>query len=180
MKSEKNSESMCMKCLRCDDQELQEVTFSELNGATIHMCSQCEGAWYPKHSLQSITRHDKDQLEESDLAPVLEGDKLDLVDLDKPVFCPVCQEEMDRFSYPLAPEVELDQCSAHGMWLDDGELGTILDQLVHRRESMDDYRQKIKQKRQEMDIDGIAMGGKYNPFALTLRVLNKVFTMGKG
>lgn len=168
-----------MKCLRCADQQLQEIIIDELNGAVIHLCRQCEGAWYPKHSLQSITRYEKEEIEQSDLAPVLEADKLELVDLDQPVICPVCKEEMDRFAYPLAPDVELDQCLEHGMWLDDGELGTMLDELMNRRESMDEYRRKIEEKREEMGMDDIAKGSKYNPFAITLRVLNKLMTMGK-
>lgn len=179
MDSSIKSEAATMNCLRCSDQELQEIVFDELNSATIHMCPQCEGAWYPKHSLQAITRHEKDELEQSSLAPMLESDKTEIVDLEEPVTCPVCEQQMDRFSYPLAPEVELDQCTEHGMWLDDGELGTILDQVIGRRETMDEYREKLKQKREEMGLDAIAKGGKYNPFSLTLRVLNYFATRGK-
>lgn len=180
MDSRTKGEAPQMNCLRCSDQELKEISFAELDGATIHMCPQCEGAFYPRLALQTVARSDREDVEQSELAPVLEGDKLEGVDLEKPVFCPVCEEEMGRFSYSLAPEVQLDECPEHGMWLDDGELGVMLDEIASREMNMAEYRQKIKDKREEMEIDAIARGGKYNPFALTLRVLNKVFTLGKG
>jgi Zn-finger nucleic acid-binding protein len=88
---------------------------------------------------------------------------------------------MSRFSYSLAPQVKIDECFDHGTWLDDGELGTIIEAVAHSSADMAKYRQGISDMRQQMDIDGIARGGSaLNPVAATLRLLSWMFVKKNG
>ena len=171
------NEAADMNCPRCQS-ELNKVSFPNLDNASIHMCPSCEGAWYPLQSLESLTLGNRQDVENSELAPALVADKLQSINLDEPVNCPECNKEMSRYSYALAPDTQLDQCEEHGMWLDDGELGVMLDQISDKSEKIAEAREQLAAKRKEMDIDGIAKGSPFNPFALTLRVLNGLFIKG--
>ena len=163
-----------MNCPRCQT-ELKQIRFPELNVASVHMCPNCEGGWYPREDLETLANTDKDTIKQSDLAPVLVADKLELIDLDAKVNCPECGQEMRRYSYLLASDTELDRCDEHGIWLDDGELGIVLEQIASHRTETSLSREATAAKRKEMGIDKIAKGEPMNPFALTLRLLNGLF-----
>ena len=145
-----------------------------LEQAEVHICPECEGGWYPHGALTAVGQS---SLIGTELEASLVGDKLEKVDLDADVQCPVCSEVMSRFSYTLAPQVKIDECFEHGTWLDDGELGAIVDAVAASSASMARYRQDIQDMRKEMDMDGIAKGGSVlNPIALSIRVLNALFS----
>lgn len=166
-----------MRCPRKCEAELQPVKFAELGGAEVYLCPQCEGGWYPHGSLTAVGQSTPEAIEGSDLGVSLVGDKLENVDLDADVECPVCSQVMNRFSYTLAPKVKIDECFEHGTWLDDGELGAIVDAIATSTASVTKYRQDIREMRKEMDMDGIAKGGSVlNPIALSLRILNSLFS----
>ncbi len=69
-------------------------------------------------------------------------DRLALVDLEQKICCPVCSDTMLRYIYSADCQIELDECPRHGIWLDDGELGTLaqylndLDKRVHDKYEM--------------------------------------------
>jgi Zn-finger nucleic acid-binding protein len=153
----------------------------ECGGAEVHLCPECEGAWYPHGSLSQVGQAPAEQIEGTDLSVSLIADKLEKIDLEADVACPVCQNVMSRFSYTLAPKVKIDECFEHGTWLDDGELGAIVEAVKTSTESMAKYREGIQEMRQEMDIDGIAKGSSpLHPIALTLRLLNALFSKSRG
>ena len=165
-----------MNCPRCST-ELKEIVFAELNDSQVYMCPSCEGAWYPRKALNEVAQTERDWLENTEISAVLEADKLHLIDLDAPVNCPLCDEEMKRYEYALAPEVELDECPEHGIWLDDGELGVIMEKISQNRELSEKARADVDRVREEMGMEAVAKGSSpLNPFALTLRLLNKVFS----
>ncbi len=168
-----------MQCPRGCGLDLREVSLEGFQDATIHLCPNCEGAWYPFGSLLTVGDAGMAVVEQSELAISLEPDKLERIDLQADVKCPVCTEVMKRYAYALGPEVELDECPEHGTWLDDGELGTILERMAENQAKLEQYRTHMKEMREAMDIESIAKGSPYNPFALTMRVLNRVFSGGK-
>ena len=168
-----------MNCPRKCGGELRKVAFPELDGAEIFVCGNCEGAWYPEQALSRVGGASYSDIEGSALSASLVSDQTHKVNLDADVACPVCQQTMSRFHYALAPEVMLDECAGHGTWLDDGELGVILNSVAEARADIDEYRRGVEEKRKEMNMTGVAKGGG-NPFALTLRVLNALFSGGKG
>jgi Zn-finger nucleic acid-binding protein len=150
------------------------IRFPKLAEAEVSLCSHCEGSWYPQSCLASLMLGaERGDIEETELAPTLVADRHEVIDLDKPVHCPECHQEMTRFSYDLAPEVELDECTEHGIWLDDGELGIMLDQILFRSESLSDKRARLESERVGEGMKPVAKGA-ISPFGLTLRVLNSL------
>lgn len=148
--------------------------------AHVFMCGSCDGCWYPRKSLNEVAQSERDWLAGTELADVLQADKLDAIDLAAPVACPVCAKEMKRYEYALAPDVELDECVEHGVWLDDGELGIIMEKIAENRELSEKARAEAERLRAEMGLEDAARGKGAGlltyPFALTLRLLNKVFS----
>lgn len=164
-----------MDCPRCQT-ELKAVTLAELDDAQVFLCPNCEGGWYPQASLDSLTgESSREVIEQSELAPTLDADQLDKIDLAAPVNCPECGKQMDRFSYQLAPETALDRCYEHGAWLDDGELGVMLEQIAAHQKRLNEMRKDAAAARDEMNITGVAKGSRFNPIGLTLRALNSLF-----
>lgn len=164
-----------MDCPRCQTQ-LKAITLPELDDAKVYLCPNCEGGWYPQPSLEDLTlESNRAAVEKTELAPTLVADQLEKIDLDAPVSCPECGQEMKRYSYPLAPDTALDRCEEHGAWLDDGELGVMLEQIEANQKLLEQTRKGVAEAREEMDIGGIAKGSRFNPIGMTLRVLNAVF-----
>jgi len=115
-----------MNCPRCQ-KELNSLT---LEASELKVCPNCEGTWYPGEALAEVTDHSLKELVQSDLKPNMVGDQLAKVDLDKAIDCPECGKEMIRYKYTLTCPIELDECEQHGIWLDDGELGSLMQYLT--------------------------------------------------
>ena len=99
------------------------------------MCQGCQGCWFDGRSLQRVL--DGEQVEGSPLEVSLEAEDRGL-DLAAPVHCPRCAGPMRRFEYGGDSEVILDACAEHGVWLDDGELGALLDYVAVRDYELSD------------------------------------------
>ena len=115
-----------MNCPRCET-ALKAVTIED---SQVHACPNCDGTWYPDEALGEVTDFTFSELKETELSPSLVPDKLARVDLDKAICCPQCGKEMARYTYSMTCRIELDECSEHGVWLDDGELGTLMQYLT--------------------------------------------------
>lgn len=166
-------EANLMRCPRCQS-EMGVIAFPKLGGAEVCLCPECDGSWYPKVSLTSLMiRSDRNEVAETDLAPTLIADKLDKIDIEAPVECPECSRRMRRFSYVIAPGVDIDECEEHGIWLDDGELGIMLDQVIFQGETLSEKRDRLESERRDENLKPTANGA-ISPFGLTLRVLNSL------
>lgn len=128
----------------------------------VHMCEKCEGAWYPLGSLTRVGRTTRESLNTSELSVSLVADQE--VDVEAAARCPVCEAQMNRFIFPLAPEVKIDECLDHGTWLDDGELGSIIDSVTEAHLGLDELRRS-------RGAEG-SSSEEGEPFVFTLKVLN--------
>lgn len=115
-----------MNCPRCST-ELRTVAIEQ---SEVQACPNCEGAWYPDEALGEVTDHTFGELKKTALGETMVPDQLAKIDLDKPIDCPECGEKMSRYTYSLTCPIVLDECSEHGVWLDDGELGTLMQYLT--------------------------------------------------
>lgn len=170
MQNASSLEEPAMNCPRCQT-EMGVIRFPKLGGAEVGICPGCEGSWYPQDVLSSVMfKTDRSELETTELAPTLDLDKTH-VDLEAAVDCPTCGQQMHRFRYALAPNVEIDECAEHGVWLDDGELGIMLDQLLFQGETLSEKRARLEAEREGAGLKPIAKGA-ISPVGLTLRALN--------
>lgn len=94
---------------------------------TVHLCPRCEGTFYREDDLQALL--EQPDLRLSYLRPAL------LRNLDAPfseevatgpIPCPTCQQVMKKEPYDGELSLQVDRCSeGHGVWLNDGELGSL-------------------------------------------------------
>ena len=95
------------------------------SGVTVDVCAD-HGLWLDRKELMLITEAERHQqgtfvwgdLFRSELTPERTPERS--------LSCPHCSEVMD---HELYKEVEMDWCKEHGVWLDNGELEAILNNL---------------------------------------------------
>jgi Zn-finger nucleic acid-binding protein len=121
------TEGFLMQCPRCD----ANLTSCEFGATTIDGCSGCGGLWFDSQELNKLTRDPGVALMEVErtfdhalFASESEGD----------MQCPRCRRPLREFSFPHTPDVRLDACpECRGIWVDDGELGTIAKRISEHR-----------------------------------------------
>ncbi|MBS2035206.1 zf-TFIIB domain-containing protein [bacterium] len=114
-----------MNCPRCPG-ELREV---KVGRGLAHVCRGCEGCWFDGKNLERIL--DGEQIVGTPLGVSLVGEEHGVA-LEAPVHCPRCARLMRRYEYGGDSQVILDACPDHGVWLDDGELGSLLEYVAIR------------------------------------------------
>ena len=94
----------------------------------MQLCLDCEGSFYGFSALNRVFRSSEGQVRKTHLGISLQDESRE-VDLDLPVDCPECGVRMERGRYLSECPVIVDTCNEHGIWLDDGELGRLMDFL---------------------------------------------------
>ncbi len=166
-----------MTCPRCQT-EMKQVMVSHV---PVDMCPNCEGSFYDGDELEAIMETPIEELEKSELAPVLVADKLDCIDEDENLDCPRCGEPMVRYRYLITSDIVLDECPDHGIWLDDGELTKMLDYLGRWEEISEDKKAEMERIRQRGNFQSLTED-KVSPLNLPgqlLNVLNRMFSRKK-
>lgn len=148
----------------------------------MQLCPNCEGSFYPGDQLFKVEELGQGKLEESALAPTLVPDQLDKIDLDAMLQCPVCEAEMSRYNHLGDDTIILDECPEHGIWLDDGELGALLE-FVQRDAEADAAAEKERlEVRERYKFETVKEMGRskgINPVGLVLSGLNRFFSRNR-
>ena len=93
--------------------------------AMIYSCPDCRGTFMPLDQLQAITNNETQPRSRDEHLEALDRacEKLPLLDhIRAPIPCPWCDEPMERSVFDDSSGIGIDQCAAHGVWLDPGEL----------------------------------------------------------
>lgn len=98
------------------------------------LCRGCEGCWFDGDKLEELLADG--EVVGTPLGVTLVADDHPVA-LDVLVTCPRCARVMQRFEYGGDSRVILDACSEHGVWLDDGELGSLLEYVAVREGEFD-------------------------------------------
>jgi len=115
-------------CPRCERAALQTITISLGGALHVDRCRDCLGIFFDRHELERFLDRALDQAHEVDyqrlqqLAEETGGEKHPVAY----VACPVCAELMHRRAYGKRSGVIVDTCREHGVWLDGGELGSLM------------------------------------------------------
>jgi len=130
----------------------------------VERCRECMGIFFDPGELEELMDASVDNVKEVD------RERLDTlideeVDTDRPVIyvpCPDCGQLMNRKNYGTRAGVIVDICKEHGVWLDGGELGSLLKwlraggALHHDRQSAEQERLAQRAERQKMAIERAA------------------------
>jgi len=134
-------------CLNCDEMMAEE----SWDGVAVHMCISCQAVLFPPRALEAILDKLRDATEDLDFTEVLS----ELRNLDAPRRfeksiryrdCPVCDEMMTRVNYGKASGIIVEQCTRHGIWLEQRTFAELTDwisrggdQLTRRAETRNSY-----------------------------------------
>jgi uncharacterized protein len=91
----------------------------EFDRIEIDYCGQCEGIWLDSGELEALSA--REERSDSLLATLRPG-----VSKESKRRCPICMKGMKKIFIGNAAPVLIDQCPAHGMWFDSGELRKVL------------------------------------------------------
>lgn len=101
---------------------------------TISLCPRCEGSYSDEETLKQVLRQPDLRLSNirAALLPNLVAAHPDETERST-IPCPACSKQMKRQSYAEDSEVNVDRClDCNGIWLDDGELGHLLEDREER------------------------------------------------
>ncbi len=150
-----DGEPKSTRCPRCASQQLEALLF---DGVAIDHCRACGGLWLDHRVFAQLQRN------EAANAPLM----LRLSALPRPeptahdkayIPCPECGSLMNRRNFAGCSGVLVDECRAHGVWFDAGELATImqfirdggLDRARAKREQRDYERRQLHRLGSELD-----------------------------
>lgn len=147
-----DTNKMCPRCSK----ELITINLLEHNHFFIERCETCFGLFFDTGELENLLESSEKgayEINHHALNAILEENH----HADYPVMylkCPVCQKLMNRVNYGTKSGVIVDKCSAHGIWLDSGELlhlrewiksgGKILHQIKKEEDLQREYKKKLE------------------------------------
>ena len=103
-------------CARCTNPHMRAQTWG---GVPVRICMRCGSNFFTAGALAEWEHWS------ADIPPAAERRARHR---HAPVACPACKELMDRLTFPLDPELELDRCPAcHGIVLDFEEIRRVPD-----------------------------------------------------
>jgi Zn-finger nucleic acid-binding protein len=121
------------RCPRCRDVRLRQVA---LGTVALQRCGKCQGSFLPASEWDQLL----DSFQEEPLPDEVESpyrgrsrgasnveEAASTPNLDPLVACPTCEAEMNRFEFNGVSSIMVDVCRLHGIWLDGGEVGLVVE-----------------------------------------------------
>ncbi len=110
-----------LRCPRCGGR----LERTNLENVHVEQCARCLGCFVRTEDFGELVRQEESG-HHVDVHIAQAGRELPRQVLLAPVRCPHCPREMDRARFAQRAELVVDVCSAHGIWLDAGELPMVL------------------------------------------------------
>jgi Zn-finger nucleic acid-binding protein/ribosomal protein L40E len=154
--------SYCMECgVKLDPQALYALADGTvcprckgalrsraLGGASVIECSGCGGLWLSMHEFARLCEQaEAERAPNLEIAPSASARIALSPEAVRYMPCPACGAWMSRKNYATSSGVIIDLCAAHGVWLDESELHTILSFI--RAGGLERSRQREVERRRE-------------------------------
>ena len=109
-----------MQCPSCK----QPLIVVERDGIEVDWCLACKGLWFDDGELELLAEKTGRTLDPEDVGRESAGSHAEALRR-----CPRCDKKMEKALVGRRDPVLVDRCERHGVWLDAGELGSIVAQL---------------------------------------------------
>lgn len=178
----RQSERICPEC----NVQLQTVALEMQPPLHIERCTNCFGLFFDPGEVETLL--------EAAVSPVytvnrelLGNINNDRYQKNKPVKyleCPVCLNMMNRVVFAHKSGVVIDQCRAHGIWLDGGEISHLLEwkkaggQILHEKKQAERRQRKPQPSRSRAQVFSNSNnnhGGQYESIGSEEGLLDIVF-----
>jgi Zn-finger nucleic acid-binding protein len=102
----------------------------ELDQIEIDHCLHCGGTWLDAGELELLLETEEDRLRLKNL--LIEDDSVK----EKRYPCPICNKKMEKVFVGEEKKILIDKCKKdHGLWLDKGELESVIELSSKNRDS---------------------------------------------
>ena len=102
-----------------------DLVHKSINGVEVDVC-KTHGLWLDKSELLTITERERHETASFLWTDLFRREQRPPVDRNRKLDCPHCSDAMKLEEYK---SVMLDWCTDHGIWLDNGELEAIVNNL---------------------------------------------------
>lgn len=155
----RQSERICPEC----HIHLQTITLELQPPLQIERCEQCFGLFFDPGEVEALLENLVSPV--FAVNPELLGNiNKDRYQSNKPVKyleCPVCLNMMNRVAFGHRSGVVIDQCKAHGVWLDGGEITHLLEwrkaggQILHEQKQVEKRQKQRRPADAKAEIDSL-------------------------
>lgn len=153
----RQSERICPEC----HISMQTISLEMQPPLQIERCEQCFGLFFDPGEVEALLQNLVSPV--FAVNPELLGNiNKDRYQNNKPVKyleCPVCLNMMNRVAFGHRSGVVIDQCKAHGIWLDGGEITHLLEwrkaggQILHEQKQAEKRQKSNRPTDAKVDID---------------------------
>jgi Zn-finger nucleic acid-binding protein len=145
-----NGGTVDLACPRCGGAALRRVA---LDVATVHVeqCARCLGSFVRTHDFSEFLAREEagEAVGLRHFVPLAPGRELPRQALLALVRCPHCRKDMERVRFAGRASLLVDVCPAHGMWLDAGEVVSLVT-FVKQRASGAASPDPVEQEEEQM------------------------------
>ena len=119
-------EKQKIECVECHTMTMESVDLGDyVESLLAKQCSACKGIFISFELLEKAITHYG--LRRKKIPSKIDAPKEPKENHDNLYACPVCQMTMKRYTYKISTTVLIDKCDTHGVWLNHGELKTLIE-----------------------------------------------------
>jgi Zn-finger nucleic acid-binding protein len=153
---------MCPNCAK----NMQTIKLDLKEAIHIERCNSCFGLFFDPGEIESLLESSVSNVFNINLEHIdnINQDRFQSKKKVKYVKCPVCKNFMNRVNFAHRSGVIIDQCMAHGIWLDSGEITHLMEwkkaggELLHEKEK----EKKAKKKKMSKKMPSSSTYSSYN------------------
>jgi len=121
----KHSDRICPHC----DTPLQTIKLDIKGAFHIERCKTCFGLFFDTGEIETLLESSVSNISNINLSLIknINKDRFQSQQQIKYIKCPVCSSFMKRVNFGHRSGVIIDQCPAHGIWVDSGEITHLME-----------------------------------------------------
>ena len=113
-------------CVECHTNTMEFIDLGDyVESLLAKQCSECKGIFISFELLEKAIMHYG--LKRKKIPNKIDSPKERKKNQDNLYACPICKSTMQRFTYKISSSVLIDKCESHGVWLNHGELKTLIE-----------------------------------------------------
>jgi Zn-finger nucleic acid-binding protein len=154
-----HSDRICPDC----DIALQTIDLYNDGSLLIERCSNCFGLFFDPGEIETMLENSVSGVHHINhkLITIINRERSQHRKKVRYIKCPVCRQFMHRINFGHRSGVVIDQCKAHGIWLDNGEISHLLEwkkaggQMLHEKRIADNKAKKTTHRKSAVNYDSI-------------------------
>jgi len=140
---------------------LQTINLYSDGSLQIERCQKCYGLFFDPGEIEAVLENSVSGVKiiNRKLLTAINQERSQHWQKVRYLKCPVCQQFMRRINFGYRSGVVIDQCKAHGVWLDNGEISHLMEwkkaggQILHEKKQAQIKRQQSRPKSNHSSVE---------------------------